>query len=91
MDIVSLYPSIDQAKSAEMVKQLFMALDILEDNVENRAASLYLAWVVPAEELHREGLTELVPRRRQVRGRCLGPSQRRAAQIRWTKLTQRRY
>ena len=41
--------------SAQMVKQAVIASDLKIDSVDRKAALLYLALTVPAEELAKEG------------------------------------
>ena len=69
MDVVSLYPSIDQKGSAALVREAFIQSDIKVDNVDWEAATLYLALTVSKEELEREGYDRWVPRRTTTRGR----------------------
>ena len=69
MDVVALYPSIDQEQSAALIRDTFLDSDIKVTNVDVKAASLYLALTVPHEELVQEGFQNLVPRRKTNRGR----------------------
>ena len=69
MDVVALYPSIDQKEAARIVRRTFEDSSLQVDNVDYRKASLYLALTVPQEEIESEGLTNLVPKRKVNRGR----------------------
>ena len=69
MDITALYPSIDQEGSAKIVKEEFLKSELNVEEVDWKAAGLHLALLVSREELIREGIYHLVPRRKVVRGR----------------------
>ena len=69
MDVVSLYPSLDQQGSAALVKEAFMGSDIKVDYFDYEAATLYLALTLDKEEIEREGITQWLPRRNTNKGR----------------------
>ena len=69
MDVTALYPSIDQVSSAKIVREEYLRSDIEVENIDWRAASLYLALTVDRQELVREGIAHIVPRRKDGRGR----------------------
>ena len=69
MDVTSLYPSIDQQDLADIVRKTFLESDMKVDNVDYKAASLYLALTVSKEELEKDGLQQWVPRRTTIKGR----------------------
>ena len=69
MDVVALYPSIDQTQAAKVVARRYLESGIVTEDVNYRAASIYLAVNADRDELIREGLAELIPARVHTRGR----------------------
>ena len=69
MDVVALYPSIDQRLGARIVAEEFLKSGIEVQGVDYRAASIYLSVNVHKDELQREGLLHLIPRRVSNLGR----------------------
>ena len=69
MDVSALYQSLDQEKSARIIREEFEASGLEVEGVNWRQVALYLAVTVDRDELTREGLTHLAARRKRVRGR----------------------
>ena len=69
MDFTALYPSLDQKTSARMAKEAYLESEFEVESIDWKAASLYLALTVSRQELVKEGISHLVARRKQGRGR----------------------
>ena len=61
--------AVDQVSSAKIVREEYIRSDLEVENVDWKAAALYLALTVDRQELVREGIAHLVPRRKDGRGR----------------------
>ena len=64
MDVTALYPSLDQKESARMAKEAYLESEMEVEEVDWKAASLYLALTVSRQELVREGIAHLIARRK---------------------------
>ena len=69
MDVTALYPSLDQKESARMAKEAYLESELEVEEIDWKAASLYLALTVSRQDLVREGIAHLIARRKQGRGR----------------------
>ena len=66
MDVSALYPSLDQAGSARIVKEEFITSGLEVKGVDWKKVALYLAVTAKREELIKEGIQHLVAQRRKV-------------------------
>ena len=69
MDVVALYPSIDQVLSAKIVAETIIESEIEYVGVDMSMAGIYLATIWTKERLRKEGILHLMPRKRSNRGR----------------------
>ena len=60
MDVSALYPSLDQAESARIVKEEFISSGLEVKAVDWRSVALYLVITVDRGELIKEGIEHLV-------------------------------
>ena len=69
MDVSALYPSLDEAGSARIVMEEFIASGLEVKGVDWSKVPSYLAVTTSRDELIKEGIQHLVAQRRKVRGR----------------------
>ena len=69
MDVVALYLSLDQKRSAEIVAEAIIESDVRYSGVEMDIASVYLATIWSKERKKKEGVFRLLPRKKSTRGR----------------------
>ena len=69
MDVVALYPSLDQDEFAKIVADHIMESEVDFAGVDFDIAGVYLATVWSKERQKREGVYKLLPRKRSSRGR----------------------
>ena len=65
MDMTVLYLIIYQKGAAKLVKELFIRSDLEVENIYWKIAGLYIALTTTREEIDREELTHLFPRKKQ--------------------------
>ena len=63
MDVVALYPSLDQEESAKIVAESIMESEIDIEGMDLDIAGVYLATVWDKERQQREGVFHLLPRK----------------------------
>ena len=64
MDVVALYPNLRIKRSAEEVGREMLESDIKYSNVDYVMAGRFVASNMSQEEVNKEGLQRIVPRRR---------------------------
>ena len=69
MDVVGLYPSLDQEESARIVAESIMESEVDIEGMDLDIAGVYLATVWDKERQKREGVFHLLPRKRSNKGR----------------------
>ena len=69
MDVKALYPSMRWADIVLAVKEMIELSDMEVENVDWREAGKYIAVMVPPEEIEREGLSLVIPKRKKRRTR----------------------
>ena len=69
MDVVALYPSLDQDKSPETVAEAIMESDVTFAGAVLDVARVYLVNVWDKNRLKREKLYHLMPRKKTNKGR----------------------
>ena len=69
MDVKALYPSMKWADIVLAVKEMIENSDMDIENINWREADKYIAVMVPPEEIEREGLTLVIPKRKKRRTR----------------------
>ena len=67
MDVKALYPSMKLEDMVRAVKEMIEKSELEIENVDWREVSKYIAVMVPAEEIEREGLTLVIPQRKKKR------------------------
>ena len=76
LDISTLYLSLDQEQSAEIVSRMIQESQARIDGVNLRCTQVYLASSLMQEQITREGLQGLLQARVDRRGRKPGPTTR---------------
>ena len=74
LDVVSLYPSLDQEGSATAVEEFVMNNGVTTDGIDIRAAQIYLCSNLSESQIKSEGLSKLLPKRRWKFGNRPGPT-----------------
>ena len=71
LDVEALYPSIDQVQGPEIVAQEIIKSSLTFENVDEHLLGVYLAVTFGKERSVREGVWELLPKRKAegTRGR----------------------
>lgn len=69
MDFIALYPSLDQTKSAEIVAEALVGSEVKYSGVDLDIAGVYLANVWDKNRLKKEGIYQLMPRKKANKGR----------------------
>ena len=69
MDVKSLYPSMDWDDIVVAVKEMIMDSDMVIESVNWREISKYIAVMVSQEEIIKEGLEKVIPKRKGRPGR----------------------
>ena len=60
MDVTALYPKIYQELSAKIVKETYMESEFEIEEIDWKAMSLYMAFMVDRQKRVREGIAHLV-------------------------------
>ena len=69
MDVVALYPSLDQEESARIVAEHIAESEVDFGGIDFDIAGVYLATVWSKERQKKEGIFRLLPRKRSNKGR----------------------
>ena len=72
LDVKALYPSLEVEATTELVREAVLASDINFSGINWRHACLYLALTLPEEEKERPPFKDILPRRKNTRGRRPG-------------------
>ena len=64
LDVEALYPSIDQVQGPKIVVDKVRKSKLRFYNVDGHLLGVYLGTVVPKEQLKKEGILHLIPRRK---------------------------
>ena len=61
MDAISLYPSLEVERSAEIIKEEVMKSDVIFDNIDNHELGIYLKKNLSDEYIHMNKYENLLP------------------------------
>ena len=69
MDVKALYPSMEWDAIVAAVKEMILKSKMKIENVDWREVAKYIAVEIPAEEIEKEGLSLVIPKRKGNPGR----------------------